>query len=119
MSERVVLVVEDDFFQKRQMVRVLVEEGYDVLEASDGLEAIRILGDRKIHLVVTDLRMPCLDGISLLKYIKIFFPLIPVIVATGFPEELEELRPDALLCKPFGSDELMAWVRRLIQRAPL
>jgi two-component system response regulator FlrC len=114
MSIRAILVVEDDSMQRRQMVRVLEKKGYRLFQASDGLEAIRILGSRKIHLVSTDIRMPCLDGISLLKYIRIFFPHIPVVVATGHPEDMRDLKPDALLAKPFGPEALISWVDRLI-----
>jgi len=114
MSTRTILVVEDDFIQRRQLVRVLEEVGYTLFHAPDGLQAIRMLGSRKIHLVLTDIRMPFVDGISLLKYVKTFFPHIPVVVATAYPGEMEDLRPDALLCKPFGPEELTSWVQRLI-----
>ena len=115
MSGHTILVVEDDFVQRRQIVRVLEESGYRLFQASDGLEAIRLLGVRKMHLVLTDIRMPFVEGISLLKYIRIFFPHIPVVIATAYPEEVEYFKPDALLCKPFGSDELISSVERLIQ----
>jgi len=115
VSERAILIVEDDCIQRRQIARVLLETGYNVFEASEGLEAIGLLDEQKIHLALTDIRMPCLDGISLLKYIKIFHPLVPVVIATGYPEELEELKPDGLLCKPFAPDELTACIRCLIQ----
>jgi CheY-like chemotaxis protein len=113
MPGHAVLVVEDDHIQRRQIVRVLRGTGYNAFEACHGLEAIDVLGEQEIHLVLTDLRMPCLDGISLLKYIKTFYSLIPVVIVTAYPGELEEIKPDALLCKPFGPDELVAWVRRL------
>lgn len=108
-----ILVVEDDFVQRRQIARALLEAGYDVSEASEGLEAICLLDARKIHLVLTDVRMPCLNGISLLKYLKIFFRRVPVVVITAYPEDIEGLEPDALLCKPFGEGELIAVTRRL------
>ena len=117
MSIRTILLVEDDFIQRRQIVRMLEEFGYGLFQASDGLEAVRILGRQKIHLVLTDISMPCFDGITLLKYIKIFFPLVPVVVATAYLEGMEDLKPDALLCKPFGPEELIDWVRRLIKQA--
>jgi CheY-like chemotaxis protein len=115
MLERTILVVEDDFVQRRQIARVLLAAGYNVSEASEGLEAIRILHAQETDLVLTDIRMPCLDGISLLKYIKIFFRQIPVVIITAYPEATEDLKPDALLCKPFGEKELIAWVQRLIK----
>ncbi|RJP64281.1 MAG: response regulator [Candidatus Abyssobacteria bacterium SURF_17] len=110
---RRVLVVEDDSVQRRQIARALREAGCDVSEASEGLEAICLLDDREIHLVLTDIRMPCLDGISLLKYLKTFFRHIPVVVITGYPEDTEDFEPDALLCKPFAKAELIALIRHL------
>jgi CheY-like chemotaxis protein len=115
MSTRTVLVVEDDFIHRRQLVRALEEFGYRLSQASNGMQAVRILDSRDIHLVLTDIRMPFVDGISLLKYIKIFFPHIPVVIATAYPGEIEDLKPDALLCKPFGPEDLISWVQRLIQ----
>ncbi|MBI5115081.1 response regulator [Candidatus Poribacteria bacterium] len=115
MSASTILVVEDDSIQRRQIARVLLQAGYNVYEACEGLEAIRMLHARKADLVLTDIRMPCLDGISLLKYIKIFFQDVPVVLITAYPEETEELDPDAFLCKPFGEKELLAWVQRLIK----
>ena len=79
-----------------------MEAGYDVSEASEGLEAICLLDARKIHLVLTDIRMPCSNGISLLKYLKILFRQVPVVVITAYPEDTEDLEPDALLRRPFG-----------------
>lgn len=109
-----VLVVEDDFIQRRQMARVLEMNGYGVSQASDGMEAIQILDSQKIDLVVTDLRMPFGGGISLLKYMKIFFPAVPVIVVTAYPGDIEDFKPDLLLCKPFEPDDLIRGVQRLM-----
>lgn len=114
MLERTILVVEDDFIQRRQMVRVLEESGYELSQASDGMEAIRILDRQKIHLVLTDIGMPYVDGISLLKYMRIFFSHIPVVIATAHPGKIGDLKPDALLAKPFGPEALLSWVEHLI-----
>lgn len=95
------------------MTRVLVGAGYDVSEASEGLEAVCLLDARRIHLILTDIRMPCLEGISLLKYLKIFFRHVPVVVITAYPEDTEDIEPDASLCKPFDAEDLIALIRRL------
>ena len=115
MRERTILVVEDDFVQRRQIARVLEEAGYNVSEASEGLEAIRLLDARKIHLVLTDTGMSGFDGISLLKYIKNNHPHVPVVVFTSHPDSIGDIKPDALLCKPFGEEELIPLVRRLTE----
>jgi CheY-like chemotaxis protein len=114
MRKRTILVVEDDFMQRRQIARVLGGHGYELFQASDGMEAIRILDRQRIHLVLTDIGMPYVDGISLLKYMRIFFSHIPVVIVTAHPEGIGNLKPDALLAKPFGPEKLISWVERLI-----
>ena len=84
------------------------------MQASEGNEAIRILREQEIHLVLTDIMMPGLDGISLMKYVKKTYPQIPVITITAHPEEITDLKPDALLAKPFGPEALLSWIDRLI-----
>ncbi len=110
-----ILVAEDDSLLRRQISRVLKASGYNVSEACHGLEAIEILDARKIDLVLSDIRMPCLNGISLLKYVKIFHQEVPVVLVTAYPADItDELKPDALLCKPFGAEDLIVSVRRLL-----
>ena len=116
MREHTILVVEDDDFQRRQMVRSLRTAGYDVLQASAGDEAIRILDEQELTLVLTDRRMPGIDGDSLLKYIRAKHAQVPVVIVTAYPEGMESLRPDALLVKPFSLDQLREQVRHLTDR---
>lgn len=87
VSERTILAVKDDCVQRRQIVRGLLKAGYNVPEAFEGPEVIRVLDARKI-------RMPCLHGISLLKYIKIFFQHVPVLAITACLEEAQDINPD-------------------------
>jgi DNA-binding NtrC family response regulator len=96
------------------MVRVLKSEGYQIRESSTGEEAIRILRETEITIVVTDKIMPDLDGLALLKHIRLNHPNIPVIIMTGYLEENMEPEPDGLLIKPFTSDEMKSLVRRLL-----
>lgn len=114
MAEFDVLVVEDDAFQRRQLVRVLKSEGYRTTESSTGEEAVRILTEKRITLVVTDKVMPDRDGLSLLRHIRRNHPKIPVVIMTGHMEDDMEPQPDALLIKPFTSDDLRTLVRRFL-----
>jgi len=116
MTAHIILVVEDDDFQRRQMVRLLKADGYDVLQASDGDEAVRILDQQSLSLVLTDRRMPGINGDSLLEYIRTNHSRIPVIVVTAYPEGMEKLTPDALLIKPFTLNQLREQVQRLTQQ---
>ena len=116
MSECSILVVEDDTIQRRQIARALEKEGYDVLQASTGHETIRILESQSICLVLTDRKMPWMDGDWLLSYVRINYPRIPVAFATAYPEETENLKPDGILVKPFSSNTLKDLVHRLLEK---
>jgi CheY-like chemotaxis protein len=111
-----VLVVEDDAIQRRQMARVLTEDGYTVALASTGDEAIRMLGEQRISIVLTDRKMPGTDGVDLLKHIKSTYPEILVAMVTAYPEGIEEHTLDALLTKPFKSQQLTDLVQYLVAK---
>jgi len=113
-----ILIVEDDNFQRRQMVRLLKAEGYNVLQASDGDEAVRMLEQEGLSLVLTDRKMPGIDGDTLLEYMKTNHAEIPVIVVTAYPEGMENLTADALLVKPFTLNQLKEQVKRLTREQP-
>jgi two-component system, response regulator PdtaR len=83
--EGVVLVVEDHPLVRRGLVEVIVQAGFETLEASSALEAIRILEARPdIHLVFTDAEMPgTMDGVELAHYIRNRWPPVELIVVSG------------------------------------
>ncbi|MBI5116101.1 response regulator [Candidatus Poribacteria bacterium] len=114
--ESSILIVEDDAVQRRQMARVLKADGYGVREASTGTEAVAKLAENNIAIVLTDRKMPGMDGVSLLLHIKANFPSIPVAIITAYMEGVEEYHPDAVLGKPFRSQELIEMVRHLLRR---
>ena len=116
MPKQMILLVEDDVVQMRQMARVLKAEGYHVSQASCGDEAVRILEDGEISLVLTDRKMPGMDGDSLLQHLRTHYADIPVAVVTAYPEGIEILGPDALLVKPFNGDQLKETVHDLIKK---
>jgi len=86
VSNKSVLVVDDDARMVRALERVLRDEGMDVTPAFDAGEAVEILTRRqkKFDLVITDLRMPFVNGMTLLYAIHEIFPALPVIVLTAF-----------------------------------
>ena len=116
MPEAHILLVEDDAIQRRQIVRVLKAEGYQVSESSTGEDAIRQLHEEKITLVLTDKLMPDLDGLELVSHIREHYSNVPVIIMTGDPIEKMEPQPDALLTKPFSGRDLKAVIRSLLAK---
>lgn len=118
-SERI-LVVDDEPGIRHIIARVLLDEGYFVHEASDGLEALELIndGDAAMDVVVSDIVMPRLNGVELLQELSRSRPGLPIILISGYgTEELAQrgiAAPCALLSKPFPSERLIAEVRRCI-----
>jgi CheY-like chemotaxis protein len=114
------LLVEDEFLVRLVAKEVLQEGGFEVLEAKDGDEAIRML-DKLDHvdIVVTDVRMPGRhDGVDVAHHARSRFPQIPVIVATGFAANIQDrvrqFSPGAILIeKPYKMERLAALARSL------
>lgn len=80
-----ILIVDDDFDMLEVLQRNLKAENYHVYKASSVLEALDILKNSKIELLITDLQMPGLNGMELIKYASDNFPGLPKLVITGFP----------------------------------
>ena len=89
-SEGLVLVVDDEP-DVRKVVRMTLEKsGYDVLEAEDGEKAIEEVkkdeNSMLLNLIITDIRMPNMNGIDVINYYRKEWPSVPLIVLTGFPD---------------------------------
>ena len=78
-----ILIVDDELNIRNGLVQAVEMEGYEGIAAADGEEAWKIINSREIDMVITDLRMPGLDGSSLLKKIYSSYPTLPVVVLTG------------------------------------
>ena len=103
-----ILVVEDEPASLECLSHFLRKEGYRVSEARDGAEAIELLDKSRFDLVLTDIRMPRLDGVALAMHILSRIPTIPIITMTAFPSE--DLRPIwgygiPCLSKPLSLDD--------------
>jgi PAS domain S-box-containing protein len=105
-----VLVVEDDSIVRETLVQQLMDEGYDVSFAADGKEALALLDtDQGIDLIVTDLSMPGLDGLAVLREAKRRKPLMPAILLTGFATDATDIGADCdytLVRKPIDAKAL-------------
>ncbi|PYS33316.1 MAG: response regulator [Acidobacteria bacterium] len=119
MSTRKVILVADDEAVLRNIVRTLLhEEGYEVLAAADGNEALRLsrTHEGKIDLLLTDMEMPRLDGISTYRRISAERRDIKVLFMSGaFPEPLKVLNGLPFLPKPFVTAALRTKVREVLE----
>jgi two-component system OmpR family response regulator len=115
-----ILIVDDDA-HIRELVRVFLrEDGFDVIEAADGLEALSQLDLMKVDLAIIDVMMPRMDGWQLCEEIKAGFG-IPILMLTARGETSQKLKgfqlgTDDYLVKPFEPLELVARVKALLKR---
>ena len=114
-----VLVVDDEKNYPRILGAVLEEEGFEILTANSGAKALEILHNSDIDLVLTDMKMPEMDGIDLLEKIKARDPQLPVIMMTAHgtvDKAVEAMEKGAYsyLLKPFDNDRLIIYVNKAI-----
>ena len=116
------ILVADDEMLYQHLLRVNLEkEGYEVVAASNGEEALDLVTSRHPDLVVLDIMMPKLDGISTCERIR-QFSNVPIIMLTARSEEQDRVRglnvgADDYIVKPFSATELLARVRAVLRRA--
>ncbi|MEW6184204.1 MAG: sigma-54 dependent transcriptional regulator [Thermodesulfobacteriota bacterium] len=116
-----ILVVDDDLQMRKALNEAISRVGFEAVMAGDGQEALQKIQQNSYAMVVTDMKMPRLDGLSLLKEIRSRIGHIPILVITGFGtiqdavEVMKEGASDYLL-KPFSFDALMTKIRSLMER---
>lgn len=115
-----VLVVDDEAVIREGMKRILEGAGYAVETFASGYSAIERMQDHEFDLVITDLKMPGMNGIEVLKSIKILQPEVPVILVTGYAavdNAIESMKSGAAdyIPKPFTPDEILSKSRKAIE----
>jgi len=119
MTQAAVLVVEDDLSLQEALCDTLQMAGYSTVAAADGQAAMRMLGEERIGLVVSDVQMKPMDGHALLKRIKSSYPDLPVVLMTAYgtiQRAVEAMRDGAVdyLAKPFEAEVLVNMVSRML-----
>ncbi len=116
-----VLVVEDEDLIRNVFEQALQSWGYTVQTADNGQQALDMCGAQKFHAIVTDLNMPVMDGMTLLKKVKSRWPFIEVVVVTGFAtieaalDAMKEGAHDFIL-KPVNFDQVRIAINRCYQK---
>ncbi|OCT29816.1 response regulator [Pseudomonas putida] len=110
------LVVEDDDIVRMLMVEVLDELGYTTIEAQDATEALRILEDTEqpLSLLMTDVGLPDMRGEALAAKAREIRPLLPVLFASGYAENVNVPEGMHLIGKPFSIDQLRDKVVKIL-----
>jgi DNA-binding response OmpR family regulator len=115
-----VLVVDDEAALRKFVTSVLGAAGYDVVAATDGEEALALMRDESLDLVVLDLMLPGIDGLEVCHRLREISDL-PIIVLSAKGEEVDKVDAlnagaDDYLTKPFGVSELLARVQAVLRR---
>ena len=116
-----ILAADDDPQLLRLITRNLQLEGYDVLAASDGQQALELIENNSPDLVLLDVMMPRMDGFTVCYRVR-EFSSVPIIIITARGQDQDKVRgldlgADDYLTKPFSVDELLARVRAVIRRS--
>lgn len=116
------IMVVDDSASLRQMVSfTLNEAGYEVVEAVDGDDALRKLEQKPVNMMITDLNMPKLDGLELIRRVRVMgaYRFMPIIMlSTEFQEDKKQAGRSAgatgWIVKPFQPPQLLGVIRRVL-----
>lgn len=112
----------DDSASMRQMVSFTLKgAGYEVVEASDGVEALSVAKTRSVNLVITDVNMPNMDGITLIKELRAlpsykFIPMLMLTTESAMDKKAAGKQAGATgwIVKPFNPDQLLATIKKVL-----
>lgn len=119
----VILVVEDELMVRDPLCRILRRHGYHVLEATNGEDALAVMHryHAPIHLVISDVMMPEMDGAELIALLRDWYPAMRALFISGYSQQYLEARGGmvdgiAFIAKPFSFDVLAQRVEQILSR---
>jgi DNA-binding NtrC family response regulator len=121
VEKKTILVVDNEETMRETLLKILQREGYDILTAADGQAALEIIRERKVHLILSDVCMPRVDGNRLLKLAKAILPDVEIVLMTGHGKVemgLEALKEGAFdfIQKPFTKLVLNKTVKQALEK---
>lgn len=124
MSDKNVMVVEDNEKNRKLMRVVLKAKGYNIIEAATGEEALNLLKNQKPDIILMDIQLPGIDGLTLIKQIKasVLTKDIPIIAVTAYAMKGDEQKIldtgcNAYVSKPINTQELPLIVEKYIKKS--
>jgi len=123
-SQARVLLAEDDKSVRESLERALRFEGYDVEAVSDGARALDSVAQKEPDVVVLDVMMPFIDGLTVCRRLRARYPTMPILILTARHEVSDRVAgldagADDYVVKPFALDELIARLRALLRRTSI
>ncbi|MBW1679094.1 MAG: response regulator [Deltaproteobacteria bacterium] len=120
MGKKRILIVDDEEMVRTLMFEVFKFFGYETETAGNGIEALKQIAGKTYDLIITDYKMPKMDGLELTRIIKMTNPSIPVLVVTSNGPERELLKSGALayIKKPFKISELQRISQNILDGHP-
>ncbi|HSJ01273.1 MAG TPA: response regulator transcription factor, partial [Verrucomicrobium sp.] len=119
-----ILIAEDDTYTRAALCEVLAAEGFGVVPAADGREALQMFKLQQPDFVCLDVMMPYVDGYEVCRQIRKSDQTVPILFLTAKSEEIDtvlglELGADDYMAKPFGVKEILARIRAITRRTGL
>ncbi len=119
-----ILIVDDELNMRLVLQAMLKKEGYEILLASDGMEALSVLKQNDVSVVISDLKMPRMDGMELLEKATQLWPSTPIIIITAhgtIATAVDALKKGAFdyITKPFEQDELKSVIDKAVKTSTL
>ncbi|MGN0739675.1 MAG: response regulator [Treponema sp.] len=121
MADKKILAVDDSISIRKSISFVLTQEGYEVIEAVDGVDGLAKAKEDKFNLVITDINMPNMDGIEMIKQLRQTdgYKFTPIIALTTENQDSKMQEGKAAgatgwIVKPFTSEKLLAIVKKII-----
>jgi two-component system, chemotaxis family, chemotaxis protein CheY len=118
---KTIMTVDDSSSMRQMIVFTLQDAGYQVLEASDGLQALSRIENAQVHMVITDLNMPNMDGIALIRALRAHasYKFVPIIMLTTESQDSSKQAGRAAgatgwIVKPFQPTQLLAVVKKVL-----
>lgn len=116
-----ILIVDDEEMMRTLLNRILSREGYKIRSAEDGVVALEVLKTERFDIIISDMKMPRMNGFELLKIVKNEYPKIGVIIMTAYGDTYTVkdallLGADEYITKPFKSYEISLVVERAYWR---
>lgn len=117
-----ILVVEDDKALRELFCSVLEDNGFRTLEANDGVEALRVMEDQYVDLIISDIMMPNMDGYELTRQVRLTDANLPILMITArndsfYKREGFQSGTDDYMVKPIDVNEMVWRVRALLRRS--